>query len=331
MAQKPEIIQALRGIAALSVVAYHFREYLKKVSQNVSEQLQYGYLGVDIFFVISGFIIYVSTQKNTSRNAYSFLVRRFFRVVPPAWVAMVLMAIAKPPYLSGLLYGMFFLPRANATPPFYGYNFLIVTWTLTYELIFYMIFSFVLCFRVGQKFRGLITCILIISLLGNPIMLEFGVGIFFGWLYVTDSFNLSLKALFGLLLISLAILTYLAMHNYGSGHGMTHGGMLALFVIFICLILQELLFKLSKPQSIIYIFYMPMSAVGEISYSLYLTHPIVKSVFQRLGWNETTDEANTQLTIFCLAMVCCFALAVCFYRWVELPTWRMGRSLAYRE
>ncbi|RUV79269.1 acyltransferase, partial [Mesorhizobium sp. M1A.F.Ca.IN.020.32.1.1] len=86
-------IQALRGLAVLLVVLYHARIE------------PFGYLGVDIFFVISGFLItsLISTQLEQSRFSFwDFYYRRAKRLLPAAYVVIALATIAAPFFLSDM-------------------------------------------------------------------------------------------------------------------------------------------------------------------------------------------------------------------------------------
>ncbi|MFC0804463.1 acyltransferase family protein [Ensifer sp. P24N7] len=86
-------IQALRGLAVLLVVLYHARV----------EPFAAGYLGVDIFFVISGFLItgLIKTQLEQSRFSFwEFYYRRAKRLLPAAYVVIALTTIAAPFFLS---------------------------------------------------------------------------------------------------------------------------------------------------------------------------------------------------------------------------------------
>src|SRR5437588_6588643 len=114
---KLQFIQCLRGAAALMVVFFHFSIFLEPLVPGSVAVFSNGYLGVDIFFIISGFIIYVSTEKATAHNGAVFLARRICRVILPAWAAMFLSVVVTPPLFKDLLYGMFFIPLKNATPP----------------------------------------------------------------------------------------------------------------------------------------------------------------------------------------------------------------------
>ena len=79
-------IDGLKGIAILAVVFYHFFDLLKSAHFTESTLFDGGFLGVDIFFVISGFLITSSVFYKLSNNDFSllsFYKRRFLRIVPP--------------------------------------------------------------------------------------------------------------------------------------------------------------------------------------------------------------------------------------------------------
>ena len=89
-------IQVLRGVAALFVVVLHAYVHLEARSliPEVPSFVNSGRAGVDIFFVISGFImVYISGNKFGKKGvALDFLVKRIIRVVPIYWVYTLLMA-----------------------------------------------------------------------------------------------------------------------------------------------------------------------------------------------------------------------------------------------
>ena len=86
-------IHYLRGIAALLVVAYHNKTsgYEGLSKENYFEYLfKGGAFGVDLFFIISGFIIAYSTQKSNKHNLIDFAIKRTFRIYPRCRIALSL-------------------------------------------------------------------------------------------------------------------------------------------------------------------------------------------------------------------------------------------------
>lgn len=95
MNKKINNLQALRAFAALNVIFYH----IIGTSPSYNFQLKtfdfltgWGANGVDIFFVISGFVM-VYIQKNKPRTPKAFLTDRFFRIVPMYWLLTAVIAL----------------------------------------------------------------------------------------------------------------------------------------------------------------------------------------------------------------------------------------------
>lgn len=169
-------IQYLRGIAALLVLLTHMSFLLNGTyaQQNLGDLL-FGqfYFGVDLFFVISGFVICLSTEKNESNRCLKYLIRRIFRLYPLLLVSVAVYAlIAKSmnindhgaPEAYNIVKSM--LPLHSdylSTPPFFGYNLLPPAWTLSYEVAFYGLFLFAL--KVSSKYRVVNAIVIIMATL----------------------------------------------------------------------------------------------------------------------------------------------------------------------
>lgn len=86
---KVKSIHYLRGLAALMVVFYHLKATLNNVyaQKDLGDILfNSGAFGVDLFFIISGFIIFYSTEKKESSMPLKYMLRRFFRIYPLLFV-----------------------------------------------------------------------------------------------------------------------------------------------------------------------------------------------------------------------------------------------------
>ncbi|MBV8501026.1 MAG: acyltransferase [Paucibacter sp.] len=87
-------IDALRGIAALAVVLYHYSYTFPKFYNKGASVLftaSWGFLGVQLFFLISGFVIFMTLER--TRRASDFLVSRFSRLYPTYWTCMLLTTV----------------------------------------------------------------------------------------------------------------------------------------------------------------------------------------------------------------------------------------------
>jgi exopolysaccharide production protein ExoZ len=141
-------IEVGRGIAAIFVVCYHATGTVGATKYFGSIPLggvfSFGYAGVDFFFVLSGFIIFYSTEKKHGNNSaiLSYLTQRLVRIYPIYWfVGLLLLPLA-------FMWGHH-ISAANATMdllliPRPGSPFVPVAWTLSHEMLFYL--SFILFF-----------------------------------------------------------------------------------------------------------------------------------------------------------------------------------------
>lgn len=136
-------LDALRGIAALAVVLFHFTTRFDQLfGHSAPPWLSFplGHYGVNLFFIISGFVIFMTIER--SKAPMDFVVSRFSRLYPAYWVAIALtftithwlglpghLADLKTALLNGLMFhGMLFrVPHVDG-----------VYWTLEVELLFYL-------------------------------------------------------------------------------------------------------------------------------------------------------------------------------------------------
>jgi exopolysaccharide production protein ExoZ len=134
--QKVNNIQALRAYAALAVVVYH-------TGFTFPHMLQMGKFGVDIFFVISGYIM----ARICDTDTRCFLRRRLIRILPPYWVLTFLLflfslwfpnlLLSTHPDFTEFLKSLFFVPYYRADGLIRP--FLFVGWSLNYEMLFYLL------------------------------------------------------------------------------------------------------------------------------------------------------------------------------------------------
>lgn len=141
-------IQYLRGIAALLVVWHHATNQITGMSEFLPSD--FGVSGVDLFFVISGFIMVVTTA-GSSITPTQFWSRRIARVVPIYWLLTLLMvcvALAAPGLFKTLrieplklVQSLLFIPHFSASFPAFAWPVLVPGWTLNFEMFFYAVFG----------------------------------------------------------------------------------------------------------------------------------------------------------------------------------------------
>jgi exopolysaccharide production protein ExoZ len=178
-------IQALRGIAAAMVVLWHASRYLPSNGPgSIAQFLQPGAaMGVDLFFLISGFIMVHTTRDSDGSPAYvaGFLVKRIARIWP-LWAIALAVAIViqmdpgfitEPAKRIWSLRSLVFLPTPGVTadvPPIFGAPVLGVGWTLNYEMYFYAFFGASMLFgrwRWAALFAWVVATVLLLPLLGG--------------------------------------------------------------------------------------------------------------------------------------------------------------------
>ncbi len=145
-------IEALRGVAAVSVVASHVVRHLGKAgwAPGPLTVFQAGRAGVDLFFVISGFIILHVHRRDIGRpdRLDHYLLRRFQRVFPLYWLALALTVVMG---LSGAhgLPSIGTLAWSSALLPTMKEPVLGIAWTLQFEIVFYGAFATLVASRSG--------------------------------------------------------------------------------------------------------------------------------------------------------------------------------------
>ncbi len=153
-----EGIQALRFVAALMVVVTHSTFYVSERLIKDFPVWSVGASGVDVFFVISGFVMVISSQSLMDRadGWKQFMLRRMVRIVPLYWVALsvkLMIMLSAPAVvlhakfdLWAVVSSYLFLPSFNAEgriEPLLG-----VGWTLNFEMFFYVLFALAMALRV---------------------------------------------------------------------------------------------------------------------------------------------------------------------------------------
>ena len=267
-------LQILRFVAATSVVYYHIT-------------FSFGSFGVDIFFVLSGFVIALVISKYQSPNL--FAISRVSRIIPIYWIltTLLLMVILVAPNLIeetlipsanfwNYLRSLLFIPFYNGeeVKPL-----LQLGWTLNYEMFFYLlvwisliltryslIFVSTLLIFLFLIFAFVIQASIASSFLGNDIILEFILGIIAFKIYSSSIMkNMSLFVLSFLIIVCFCLMIYFQINDLVTSRLFFYG--LPSFLIVLCSVGLEN--YLTRVRTNIISFFVSM---GDASYSTYLSH-----------------------------------------------------------
>jgi exopolysaccharide production protein ExoZ len=284
------VIQYLRGIAAVGVLGFH-------ACQRSGLDFGMGAAGVDIFFVISGFIMWV-VSAGKARGPGDFLLRRAGRIAPLYWtvtLGVVGLDLLRPSLFPNMLLtaphvvlSLLFLPHQDphgAVAPV-----IVPGWTLSYEVFFYLVFALTLFLPLARRAWALTAIMAALCLAGaatqgggpvwttftNPLVLEFVAGVWLakawtsgrlggpaaGWTAVAAGCGLLLAAAVSGAEVSGAARLYL-------------WGLPAVLIVWGGLCLERAGRVARLP---------PLKLLGDASYSIYLVHGLALSlVFKLLG------------------------------------------------
>ncbi|WP_109546168.1 acyltransferase family protein [Escherichia coli] len=279
-------IQWLRAIAAILVVITHFtgKAYSVKL---LDHEFSSGAIGVDIFFIISGFIMmYVSDLKK--QYPIRFILNRFIRILPVHYFflfILIIIFLIKPDVINSsvsktYVWESFLLVPALRNDAEYLNP---VIWTLCYEMMFYLIFC------VSLNLKNLTTSAIATTLVIPAI-------VFSGFFYKGDNIyisaatdSISLDFCYGMLLYVF----------YKKGFLTFHWLLPLMLSIILYFVLKQFDFyrfiKLGIPSALIFISFLNMknskitflNFLGKISYEIYICHIMVISasylILFRLG------------------------------------------------
>ena len=167
-------IDMLRFLAAFGVMLYHYvfmftqRGYTTYDYGKLLTLTQYGYLGVDLFFIISGFVIAMSAEN---RSLFEFVKSRILRLCPLLWICVSLASIVilffGENISTGINIGNYLANLTMVPFQFGGYPIDGSYWSLTVELKFYIIIGLILSFGFYKKLENLSYVISLILAIGS--------------------------------------------------------------------------------------------------------------------------------------------------------------------
>lgn len=344
-------IHALRALAVLLVAWVHIAEIFP--NDGFYERFsRYGFAGVDLFFVISGFImIYISSMD--FKGPAHFLLDRFLRISPMyyAFTALVaFLAFSAPDIFKSTVVGPESLLKSALFIPFEKspgrvYPLYIIGWTLNYEMYFYVLFA--VASFISFKFRALIlvTFIFIMIFIGfilsddflreniilytytRPIIGDFALGVIVGVLYI-KGVSFGPKAAYTTILFSLFICAFLSWkRDLGDGIFQPPTATLIPFGISCAMLTFSALSLercgiVSKSKLVF--------SIGLSSFSIYLSHYFVAEFIVKLSQYYRLDLALNICLTFVFYLVVPLVGYLVFFT-LERPVHRFTKRATIRN
>jgi exopolysaccharide production protein ExoZ len=345
-------IQLLRGVAAVFVVLSH--ALITIGSQTASVEVPnallgsyynlatFGSSGVDVFFVISGFIMVLTTYKfwENGVDIKLFIIKRLSRIYPIWWFFLVITIVIM--LLRGALQGSTYvgdvfalesewLLRSFFLLPTYKPNggfgpILGLGWTLIFEVYFYTIFTLCLLFK-GYKILVILTIYFLLSVLcgffyessnvffkvmTHPLLLEFILGCWTAFLCINKRFVRPKLAVF-LLFIGLMVLCSSIFFDLFGGKldslRVIYWGIPSVLIVY-SLVVLEFEKRISVPCF--------LSKLGDASYSIYLSHSAI--TFKVVGFSffffGLHSKVPADILVFILVTISC-AVGIFSFKYIE--------------
>lgn len=338
-------IQVLRAFAAFMVAVHHVQPDALALAQRSGASFTPSYLlpwmaGVDIFFVVSGFIMVHASGKLFGRKDAPrlFLARRLARIVPLYWAATALFLLvglllpgalnSAAPDLGQILGSYLFWPVVSSTglvQPVYSLG-----WTLNYEMLFYALFGAALILPRAAVVLTVTSALAVLvaaealsgplplpfGFWGQPIVLEFAAGMGLALLR-RQGFRLTGGPRWLVAALGVAILLLAAWLPGADTPWMSFTLRGSAAVLLVAAASSGS--GNSAPSALV----RGLAGLGDASYALYLVHPFairaLREIFMRVapGWPG--------LYVFA-ALIASVAASVLVYRWFERPATRWLRK-----
>jgi len=331
-------LQFLRAFACLSVLYTHVLQLLN--IKPFGDYFIAGAYGVDLFFILSGFLIYLTTKNNDSYK--SFAIKRIFRIFPLYWFCVILFFLweilnfSKEFTILNYIQNFLMLPwngKLTTSSLVVG-----VAWSTVYEVYFYTAFTLLLIFKLNKKYIiGLLillfsifkiiykinllgsnensTFLFLYSLIGFSHIVPFILGILVAMLFqnpiiIKFLLNIKYKKLlfiaFHLVYFFILVQKYNQLLSYSIS-----------ILIFILWLIIDDIWKINYNNSVNKFFI----KIGDISYSIYLLHTLVLSII--IDYFQLTNLALTTV----LAYVSTIVLSLITYKYIEEPFINLSKKI----
>ena len=333
-----QLIQLLRGIASLLVVLLHCTANSSEVLHQffLGNFFSFGGAGVDIFFVLSGFIITYTNFKFIGKPDYFsfFIKRRMVRIYPTYWIIISLFLLLQ------VVFPLFYRTHFSFDIKNILSTFLLlpghvmvngVSWTLSYEIFFYFLFS--LSFFIPAKkwsfYLAMLYAVILIllsvsgynfehgngwlSLITYPMNVEFFMGVLAAVLIPKISHKIAVPLIItgSIIFLMSALLSnanYILVNN-------TFNRVIVFGIPSFLIITGVVKYESGNKIKV----YAILLLLGEASYSLYLIHlPVVAATFKILAKFNVSNNIFIHCIIILIVFITCYS-SILFYKFVEKP------------
>lgn len=323
-----KILQAGRAFSAIGVVGFHLSGLMASVQYGgitlFRQYTKHGDLGVNFFFVLSGFIILFAHEKDIGQphRWKEYIYKRFVRVFPIYWLYTALFIVllivgsgngaAYPHSFPDWATSLTLLRFSNVEPP------LKPAWTLFHEVGFYLIFSTLLL----NKKMGIVLLAIFVTLAAiyfrfpAPVQrtawnvytaaynLDFIFGMISYWLYKNSNKWLNLNS--G---IALFIFSCIAMPLPAETDALFFGMAFALVLAGAAKTEADGVFKVPAW----------LSVAGDASYSIYLTHIFFQIIFLKISMKMDLIKSMGPYAVYIVILISSILSGIAAYMLIERP------------
>ena len=310
-------IQVLRAVACLMVLVHHARNprpwlFDPMVGWNLTT-------GVDVFFVISGFIMYAAARNEAPGE---FMRRRVIRIAPLYWIATLTWVAwlaardLATPDAAHLWLSLGMIPHESPMHPGTVWPALVPGWTLTFEMAFYLLFAVGLAVRrlvrvVTVSIGGLVAAGFILRpddtvlrAFTGPILLAFLAGVMIAWAHARVSFArawpLAILGAVGLALHATPFVEVSKTWVVASSAALVAGGLAF-----------EPALRARRPKV--------LETLGDASYAIYLFHTLILAMVMWQGRNLPLEGWPQFLVLMTVGVGLSVVAGVAIHRWLERP------------
>ena len=334
-------VQALRFYAAFAVVLYHSRKLFTGLGLEGDwflSSAKYGNTGVDVFFVISGYVMWYTTFKDsrTLASSMDFARRRLYRIYLGYWPYYLLAAVVTLWIAERDPANIYWVKSFFLLNPTIRHQVLGVAWTLSYELYFYGIFALLLLISVDRARRVLVLLMagtLAVNLIWatntwrmsffvSPFLLEFFAG---SLLAAYLGQNRSRWLLLACIILTVVFIAWAVTLPRFHLHRVQGFGVAAALIVLAGVVAEN---------ARVYIASRFWVFLGNCSYAIYLGHFVLLWVYMHfIRHYQLEFSVPAAIAVYFSYLLLVILVSIVSYRYIEAPlykyalkNWRFNRS-----